>query len=271
MQIADIERLKHKPTTNLDAYDLVLRAQQLADEFTRESMTAALHHLGQALAIDPNYAAAMALAAYCRGQLVGQGWTQDLEAEATEGLRLVSRALELGKDDGNVLWMAAFAALRLQMDVQRARALAYRSLEINPNSAIALGMAGRAELFSGNASKALELLYRAERLSPRDPRGWFITGGIAAAYFHTGRFDEACSACKRALDLNPRDTALLRVLVACLVKQGRQSEAAEVARHVLDAEPQLTLTRLRARSGHMMSSEIWDELSAALRIAGIPD
>jgi tetratricopeptide (TPR) repeat protein len=155
LQLAEIERQKHKPTTNLDAYDLFLRAQQLADEFTGETMAAALRHLKQALAIDPTYAAAMALAAYCRAQLVGQGWTQDLETERKEGLPLASRAIELGKDDGNVFWMAAYAVLRLQMDVARARELAYRSLELNPNSAIALGMAGRAELHSGNTSVAL--------------------------------------------------------------------------------------------------------------------
>jgi hypothetical protein len=69
LQLAEIARTKHKPTTNLDAYDLFLRAQQLADEFTGESMAAALRHLEQALAIDPSYAAAMALAAYCRAKL----------------------------------------------------------------------------------------------------------------------------------------------------------------------------------------------------------
>jgi TolB-like protein/Flp pilus assembly protein TadD len=226
MQLAEIERRKQKPTANLDAFDLFLRAQQLADGFNGENFAAALRHLEQALAIDSTYAAAMALAAYCRAQLVAQGWTQDLEAQAKAGLPLASRAIELGKDDGNVFWMAAYAVLRLQMDAPRASELAYRSLELNPNSAMALGMAGRAELHTGNPSKALELLLRAQRLSPRDPRGWFITGGIAAAYLHEGRFDEAISASRRALDLNPRDTGMLRTLAACLVKQGRQSEAA---------------------------------------------
>jgi TolB-like protein/DNA-binding winged helix-turn-helix (wHTH) protein/Tfp pilus assembly protein PilF len=271
IQLAEIERLKHKPTTSLDAYDLVLRAQQLADEFTAESTAAALHHLEQALAIDPRYAAAIALAAYCRAQLVYQGWTQDLEAEAKEALPLVSRAIELGKDDGNIFWMASHAVLNLQMDPLRARELAYRSLELNPNSAMAVAMAGRAESYSGNADKALELLFRAERLSPRDPRGWLITAGIAIVYLGEGRLDEAISACRRALDQNPRNGPMLRVLAACLVKQGRQSEAAEIVRQVLEAEPQLTVTRLRARSRHLLLSKIWNDYSAALRIAGIPE
>jgi TolB-like protein len=85
MQLAEIERRKHKPTANLDAFDLFLRAQQLSDEFTGESLAVALRHLEQALALDPTYAAGMALAAYCRAQLVVQGWTQDLEAEAKKG------------------------------------------------------------------------------------------------------------------------------------------------------------------------------------------
>jgi tetratricopeptide (TPR) repeat protein len=142
----------------------------------------------------------MALAAYCRAERVTQGWTQDLEAESNEGLRLASRAIELGKDDGKVFWMAAHAVLPLQKDVPRARELAYRSLQLNPNSAVALATAGRIELHSGNAGKALELLFRAERLNPREPRGWFITGGIAAAHLQAGRYDEAISACRRALN-----------------------------------------------------------------------
>jgi tetratricopeptide (TPR) repeat protein len=104
---------------------------------------------------------------------------------------------------------------------------------------------------SENASKALELLFRAEQLNPRDPRGWFIKLGIVGAYMHMGRFDEAIAACKTTLDLNPRNTVALRMLAACLAKEGRESEAARVAREVLAFEPQLTLTKLRARSGYV--------------------
>ena len=42
LQIAEIERLRTKPAANLDAYDLLLRAQQLEYEFTEESLAAAL-------------------------------------------------------------------------------------------------------------------------------------------------------------------------------------------------------------------------------------
>src|SRR5262245_23429852 len=65
LQLAEFERLKHKPAPDLDAYDLLLRAQALEYEYTEQSLTAALLCLEQAVAIDPGYAPAMAFAAYC--------------------------------------------------------------------------------------------------------------------------------------------------------------------------------------------------------------
>ena len=49
IQLAEIERMKRKPVANLDAYDLLLRAQQFEYEFTKESFEAALRCLEQAL------------------------------------------------------------------------------------------------------------------------------------------------------------------------------------------------------------------------------
>jgi TolB-like protein len=167
LQLAEIERLKNKPAANLDAYDLLLRAQQLEYEFTEESLAAALRCLKQALAIDPSYASAMALAACCYAGRNIQGWAQDPTAEAAEGLELASRAVGLGKDDGNVLWMAAYAVWRLAIDAPRARELAYRSLRLNPNSAIALAITAWMESQMGNPAKAIEMYHHAERLSPR--------------------------------------------------------------------------------------------------------
>jgi TolB-like protein len=86
LQLAEIERLKHKPASMLDAYDLLLRAQQCEFEFGMESHGAALRYLDHALAIDPCYAPAMALAAHCYAVRRVQGWMKDQEGEAREGL-----------------------------------------------------------------------------------------------------------------------------------------------------------------------------------------
>lgn len=180
IEFAEIERLKHRPAANLNAYDLLLRAQQLEYDYTEESLAAAIRCLEEALAIDPYYAPAMALAAYCYAQLQAQGWVHSSEGEA-KWLRAAWRAVELGKDDGNVLWMAAYAVWRFSTDRQSAMELAQRSLLINPNSTIALTMCGWMEAVTGNPGKAFELIGRARQLNPRSPRDWFVSAAMAMA------------------------------------------------------------------------------------------
>ena len=158
LQHAEIERLKYKPTEKFDAYDLMLHALQQWHQFTEESFNAALGCLERALAIDPSYAPALAMTAYCYAHRRQQGWAKDLEAEAAKGLRLASKAVELAKDDGNVLWMAAAAVWQLELDRQRAKALAHRSLVANRNSVWALIVTALIEMTSGNPAEGLALL-----------------------------------------------------------------------------------------------------------------
>lgn len=270
LQLAEIERLKHKPAADLDAYDLLLRAQALEYEYTKESLTAALRCLERAIAIDPSYAPAMALAAYCYAERRQQGWANNVELETAEGLHLAVRALELGKDDANVLWMVAFAVRILGSDAVRARELVGRSLQLNPNSAIALTTAGWAEVFLANPTKALDLLRRAERLSPRDPKAWYMAAAAALAHLVAEQFEEAAACARRALAHNPRFAPTLRVLAASLARLGQAGSAARVIEELLRLEPELTLTTIRWRLKHMDESAL-NPFLEALRMAGLPD
>ena len=67
---AEIERARRKPTGSLDAYDLYLRALPHVFTPTAEDNREALRLLEQALALDPNYAVALGLKAWCHLQRV---------------------------------------------------------------------------------------------------------------------------------------------------------------------------------------------------------
>jgi TolB-like protein/class 3 adenylate cyclase len=270
LQLAEIERMKQKPPANFDAYDLLLRAQQLWYEFTEESLAAALLCLKKALIIDPTYAPAMIFTARCFAYRRHQGWAQDVTAEATEGLRWASRAVELSKDDSQILHLAANAVLLLGMNAPRAKELVYRSLFLNPNAAGATMLAGFIETCLANPAKGLELLRRAERLDPRGPVGWILNGNMAFAHFVEGRFDEAASYAQKALAQNPRHTPLLRWLAASLAKLEQRDKAAEAVRELLKLEPQLTISKLRARTMYYEES-VWNKYADGLRLAGLPE
>jgi TolB-like protein/Flp pilus assembly protein TadD len=270
LQAAELERLRQKPVADLGAYDLLLRAQALEHEYTEQSLTAAIDCLERAIAIDPACARALALAAYCYAERRQQGWAKRPAADTAHGYRLATRALELGRDDASVLWMAAFAVRALGADSRRARDLAARSLELNPNSARGLTAAAWAEVFVGEPQRALPLLRRAERLSPRDPKAWYLAAAAALAHFGLAQFEEAAGWARKALAQNPRFAGSLRALAASLAKLGRADEAAEVVRRLLEIEPSLTVTELSSRLKHMDASVLTPFLDG-LRIAGLPE
>ncbi|HEX6092277.1 MAG TPA: BTAD domain-containing putative transcriptional regulator, partial [Dongiaceae bacterium] len=101
---AEIERARHKPTDNIDAYDLFLRALALHNTVTFEDSQEAIRLLNRAIELDPNYAAAYGLAAYCHMRQRQRG-----PSAMTEGARLARIAAQKGQDDPEALWMAGVA------------------------------------------------------------------------------------------------------------------------------------------------------------------
>jgi TolB-like protein/Tfp pilus assembly protein PilF len=270
LQLAEMERVKRKAPADLAAYDFLLQAQQLEYEFTATSLAAALRCLDRALAIEPSYARALGLAAFCHAQRCVQGWAENQELETSKGLQFAERAVEVAKDESNVLWMAAYAIRELGMDPVRAKDIAYRSIHLNPNSAIALTIAAWIEAPLPNPRTALQLLQRAERLSPRDPRAWSMATAQALAHFVEGNYEQSANCAKRALAQNPRFAIALRLLAASLAKTGELHQSADAMRKVLEVEPQLTTTKLRARVPFMPES-IWKNLEEGLILAGMPE
>jgi TolB-like protein/cytochrome c-type biogenesis protein CcmH/NrfG len=270
LQFAEIERIKQKPSANFSAYDHRLRALQLEYEFTEQSIDAALRHLHRAIELDPDYAPAMALAAYCYGWRRTQGWTKDASAETADGIRLMSRALALNKFDAGVLWMSAMAAWQLAQDTEQAMDLVSQSLDINPNSSIACTVAGWLEVFTGRFTKGRELLGRAQRLSPRDPRAWFTANGMAMASLGESRWEEGVAWARKARAQNPSHIGSMRLYAANLAYLGRFDEAAQTVADMLHAQPNLTIAKTREPRMYM-HADLWRKFADGLRLAGLPE
>ena len=270
VQAAEIARLKPKSTPDLEAYDLMLRAQALERKYTEESLSDALQCLERAIAINPSYAPALALAAFCHCERRSHGWSNNPEVDRAEGYRLSIRALEHGRDDANVLWMVSRAVRVLGADTHGARELANRSLLLNPSSTAALTEAAWSELFAGNPQAALEFVRRAERLNPRDPKAWLTDSVAAHAHFAAGHLDEAVGRARKVLAQNAHFSPSVRVLAASLAMLGRRDEAAAAIRRLLSIEPDLTVRELRDRLGHQDTS-VLNPFLEGLRMAGLPE
>jgi adenylate cyclase len=82
---SEIERATRKPTESLDAYDLYLRALAQFHKYTADGMREAIVVLKRALVLDPSYAPAAAMIAFCRVFQRIQNWGPVGEAEIAEG------------------------------------------------------------------------------------------------------------------------------------------------------------------------------------------
>jgi tetratricopeptide (TPR) repeat protein len=108
LQAAEIRRSSERPTTDLTAYDLYLRALPHQNAQEKERVVKALDLLGQAIERDPHYGPALALAADCHQWLVANDWADNLETNRREALDLARRALRCAPDDPDVLALAGF-------------------------------------------------------------------------------------------------------------------------------------------------------------------
>jgi TolB-like protein len=271
VQFAEVERQKSSKPSRLDAYDLLLRAYGLEHAFTAESTAAALACLDRALAIDPTYAQALAMAAYCHALRHFQGWIVPDDTHDAEGVSLAWRAVELAPNDAQVLWMAAFAIWNMSPDRRDAAPeLFARSLMINPNSVMALTLGGWIEIMRGNQNTGRTMIERAQRLSPRDPRGWLTSGAMAIAAVADENYPEAIHWADKALTQNRRFAAALRVLVVALVKLGQKDRAGTIARELLDIEPKLTISGFFKRIPFPRDT-MATTYAEALRAAGVPE
>jgi hypothetical protein len=91
LEKAEIERARRKPTASLDAYDYYLRGMACFYQWTREAHEEALLLFHRAIALDPDFTVAHAVAARCYAWRKTHGWMTDVAAETAECTRLARR------------------------------------------------------------------------------------------------------------------------------------------------------------------------------------
>jgi adenylate cyclase len=134
LQAAEIARSAHRPTTDLTAYDIYLRAYPTVWSAARQ-VPEVLRLLEQAIGRDPHYGPALAMAAMCCFRLVIDGRSRDPAADRIKGTEFARRALAVAGDDPAVLVNAAISLSFFGEDVGAMLALVDRALALNPSFA----------------------------------------------------------------------------------------------------------------------------------------
>nr|WP_218583988.1 winged helix-turn-helix domain-containing tetratricopeptide repeat protein [Pseudomonas akapageensis] len=270
LERAEIERAKRKPTESLDAYDYYLRAMAKLHSGSREAIEQALPMFYTAIELDPEFASAYGMAAWCHFWRKLNGWMTDRTAEIAEGIRLARLAVTLGRDDAVALTRGGHALGHLAGDVDGAIALLDRARLLNPNLAPAWYLGGILRALRGETDAAIENLNHAVRLSPLDPEMFRMQVGMALAHFFAGRFDAAAQWAEKALGNLPSLLAPAALLAASHALSGRMDKAKLAMQHLQELDPSLRVSNLKDWLPIQRPEDL-ARFADGLRLAGLPE
>ena len=270
LERAEIERAKRKPTESLDAYDYYLRGMAKLHSGTREAIEAALPLFYKATELDPEFASAYGMAAWCHFWRKVNGWMTDRPREIAEGTRLARLAVELGRDDAVALTRGGHALGHLAGDLDGGIALLDRAVLLNPNLASAWFLGGFLRALHGETDAAIEHLAHAVRLSPLDPEMFRMQAGMALAHFFAGRFDSASAWAEMAVGNLPSFLAAVSLAAASHALVGRMDKAKQAMQRVRTLDPSLRVSNLKDWLPIHRPEDL-ARFADGLRLAGLPE
>ena len=201
---AEIDRARRKRPENLDAWDLYVQALPLVHSPEVPNYSKAIALLDHAVAIDSNYAPALALAAWAheKRHTFGGPELPQFETDAEVSLSLAARAVDADPDEALALVQLGYFRIYFRQDFGGIE-LVRRALAINPNNVSVLEFAAVALLYAGNLDEVIACGTRALMLSPGAPNIHAILSHIAAGHNLSGNFEAGVELGQRCVDLAP--------------------------------------------------------------------
>jgi adenylate cyclase len=240
LQAAEMRRSVARPTSDLSAYDLYLRALAAFHPLTKEGVVEALRLVDRAVGIDRRCGPALSLAAFCHMRLIIDGWASEPEGHRREGMGLARQALHAAENDPDVLANAAIVLAYFGEDIGATIGLIDRALALNPSFAGGWLRSGVLRAWAGQPDLSIEHIETSLRLSPRESLATPLSQ-MGQSYFFKRQFEEATATLLLAIQNNPNSPTPYRTLAACYAHMGRLDEARAIVAKLRTITPVVML------------------------------
>ena len=181
-----------------EAYDLYLKGLYYSNKSDEENLRKSLSLFQQALDKDPNFARAWTGITKVWEQLA-DAYVRPLEAYPRVK-EAASKALALDDKDAEAHCYLGEVKLLIDRDVAGAEAEIKRALQLDRNSATAHYFMSWLKLTQGDCDEGVNQIQEAEKLDPLSP---MIIDSAAERYVAANRLNDAISAGKRVLQVDP--------------------------------------------------------------------
>ena len=240
------ERLAEAKTSNLTAYDCLLRGREfmLGKEKNRQTFEQSITYFKKALEYDPNYSQAYACLGFAHIFDYQNRWTDDPDSSLPLAKQYARQALEKDSNEPLARCVSAMTA-SFERDLDRAKSEVDLALSLNPSLALAHNLAGSNRIYSGQPLEAIPKIEHAMRLDPAlSPQFLHFLG---MAYLLAGKYETAATLLRQRIVLVPR-TDFSRVLLAsALGHLGEFEDARRVWEELKEINPNYTFAEYVGR------------------------
>ncbi|MBW2633581.1 MAG: hypothetical protein JRE14_05545, partial [Deltaproteobacteria bacterium] len=254
---------RKKAPTDLQAYDAVLRFYQYETELTPEAFDTALTALENAIEIDPDYGMAYAMIGHLHADNYALGFRK-IEKPLEKALNYAQKGVALEpqnqfvRDALTLVYFHQGNKASFMMHVEE-------TLDLNPNSAYVVGVAGWHMSLFGEWHQGIALLEKGMKLNPYYPT-WFHL----ATFMNCYRAAEYELAYAEALKFNYPTLFWDPVMRATALSQmGRIEEAESAVNQLLKVEPDFETQGRYLINRYLKVEEIADKIVEGLHKAGL--
>ena len=263
---AQIER---PPTTNLQAYDYFLRAEQDGYVGSGTGLLDTVNYYMKAISLDPEFAEAHSGLA----RAAATAWRTDISniIPGTKARALAyesaSKALEIDPTNGQAY--SVLAVLQLadgyhQAAIESAR----KAVKLWPGSAQAHLDLGFVLAYSGKPKQGVDEINTALRLNPKPTPDTLLYAGIV--FFIDAQYQRAVEVLSEARLERQDAEQLWTYLAASYGLLNNKKAAAQTVTSLLDIYPIMNREYFRARETYLYRPEDLERLLHGLELAGLP-
>jgi adenylate cyclase len=233
---AEKERLAETKTSNLAAYDFLLRGREfmLGKERNRKTFEQSITYFKKALEHDPNYSQAYACLGFAHIFDYQNRWTDDPDSSLPLANQYAREAIEKDPNEPLARCVSAMAA-SLEKDLDRARSEIDVALSLNPNFALAHNLRGSNRIYSGQPLEAIPEIEQGMRLDPA--LSWQFLHFLGMAYLLAEKYETAAALLRQRILLVPQTDFSRALLASALGHLGEFEEARRVWGELKEINP----------------------------------
>jgi tetratricopeptide (TPR) repeat protein len=226
-------RLARTPSVKPEAYEAYLKGRYLWSKRTAENLRASINYYQQAIAADPQFAAAYAGLADTYSIIGSDVMPSSVAGEKARAAAAKAEELDPTLAEAH----AAMALVRFYYDWNwnEAESECRRAIELNPNYATAHSWYSYYLDAMGRSAEALAEARRARELDPLSPS---VGIRLVSAYRETGQYDQALQELAKTQELDPNFSSAVEARAKVLERMGHLQEAMDEYRRAVAMSPQ---------------------------------